>query len=409
MLKVKRVEVSSLKIDPSNARKHDAKNLEAIKGSLAKFGQVEPLVVRKATGVVIGGNGRLAAMQANGATQCDIVELDIDATQASALALALNRTSELAAWDDDVLSATLKALDADGFDIGAIGFDDFDFSVPPKEGLTDPDDIPEHVEPRTKPGDLYVLGGHRVLCGDSTDVLAVERMMGGEKADITFTSPPYNAGVSAKLSGNTSIDDNLYGDGHDDAMDPDDWLQFVSLATANSIKHSRYQFWNMQFLAGNRTALPRYWAAFKDHIVDVAIWDKGHAQPAAAERVLDSRFEFVFIFTSDDKPSRAIRCAPAFRGCIQNVFSIPPQMQNEFASIHAATFPVAFPETFIDKFAPVKGSVLELFAGTGTTLIACQKTGRRCFGMEIDPHYCDVIVERWERFTGEKAALEARI
>jgi DNA modification methylase len=115
----------------------------------------------------------------------------------------------------------------------------------------------------------------------------------------------------------------------------------------------------------------------------------------------------VFIFTSDDNPTRAIRCAPEFRGTIQNVFEIPPQRNNEFASIHAATFPVAFPVAFIGSFCPVGGSVIDLFAGTGTTTIAAETTGRRSFAMEIDPRYADIVLKRWEDFAGQTAVLIA--
>lgn len=252
---------------------------------------------------------------------------------------------------------------------------------------------------------LRLKSKHRVMCGDSTVANDVAWLMGGGVADITFTSPPYNAGVSAKLRGNIGVDDNLYGDGYNDDQTDDGWLSLIIGATEQSIAHSRYQFWNVQFLAGNRRALPRYWATFADRVCDVAIWDKGHAPPQQAARVLNSRFEFVFIFTSDDNPTRAIRCAPEFRGTIANVFELGPQRRNEYAAVHAATMPVDLPRAFIGAFTPSGGSVLDLFGGTGTTMIAAEMDGRRSFSMEIDPRYVDIIVARWEAFTGRTAAL----
>lgn len=404
------VQLSDLNLDPANARKHNKKNLAAIKASLTSFGQVEPLVVRKATKTVIGGNGRLEAMRDLGWTECAIVEVDLDSTQATALGVALNRTSELAEWNEDTLGKLLHGLREDGLDLGDLGFELKDLEEIKMENASgssiteeNQDVVPEVKESFVKRGEIWQLGAHRLMCGDSTSKEDVEKLMGGERADITFTSPPYNAGVSAKLRGNSNIDDNLYGDGYDDNKTHDEWLLFVSNCTKLSLEFSRYQFWNIQFLAGNRTALPRYWAEFKENVVDVAIWNKGHGAPQQAARVMNSAFEFVFVFTSDKKPSMAIRCAPEFRGNIQNVFDIPPQRNNEFASVHAETFPVAFPEAFIEKFAPKQGSCLELFAGTGTTIIACEKTGRKCFGMEIDQHYCSVIVKRWQDATGKTA------
>jgi DNA modification methylase len=270
------------------------------------------------------------------------------------------------------------------------------------EGLTDPDAVPENVKTRCKAGDLWQLGEHRLLCGDSTKKEDVTRLMAGEKADITFTSPPYNAGKSESLSGNTHTKGNKYIGGHNDDMDGGSWLSLIQISLEMSRKVSSFQFYNLQQLAGNKIELIDLLYANRKYFADVAIWDKQNTAPAMAENVMNSQFEYVFIFSCEKSPNRAIRTGN-FRGNVSNVYSGNPQRNNEFSDTHAATFPVDFPEHFISKFANIEKTVYEPFCGSGTTIIACEKTNRKCYGMEIDPHYCDVIIKRWEDFTGEKA------
>jgi len=188
------VAITSLVLDPANARRHPDKNLETIKGSLARFGQQKPIVVGK-NNVVIAGNGTLEGARALGWDKINVVRTELEGTEATAYALADNRSGELAEWDANILGETLKSLQDIDFDLSAIGFDDDDLAkmMPTEvaEGLTDPDAVPENVETRCKPGDLWILGDHRLLCGDSTNVQHVERLMGGQKASLCFTSPPY--------------------------------------------------------------------------------------------------------------------------------------------------------------------------------------------------------------------------
>lgn len=337
---------------------------------------------------------------------CILQDFD-DEDQEYAYGVSTNSIASWAELDLSGINADLPELGPD-FDIDLLGIKDFVLDPADKYGNGDADAVPETPKvAKSKRGELWLLGNHRVLCGDATSREDVGRLMGGEKADMAFTSPPYNLGISSKLTGNTKIAQmgNAYV-GYDDAKTENEWLSLVSSATLNALNASRYAFINLQFLAGNRTAIVEYWHAFRDKICDVMVWDKGHAAPAAAERVLNSRFEFVFIFTSDENPNRAIRIAPVFRGTIDNVYQGSPQRQNESCDIHGATFPVAFPEWFLNNFCHVNGSALDPFSGCGSTLIACEKTGRRCFGMEIEPIYIDVILSRWAKFTGQDPVRE---
>ena len=259
------------------------------------------------------------------------------------------------------------------------------------------------VKWQTETGQLWQLGKHRLLVGDCTVRENVERLMGGERAQMCFTSPPYNAGVSAQLSGNTSIDDNLYKDEYNDNQTQDIYLLLLRGFTDLALLNCEYVFTNIQCLAGNKRAFLDYWHGYSDKFCDVAIWDKEHAAPQQAQRVLDNRFEFVLIFGGNG--SRAIGTRN-FRGMVHNVYVGSPQRHNENADIHAATMPIDLPEHFIKTFTNADELVYEPFCGTGTTVIAVQNLSRRCYAMEISPAYCAVILERFATaFPGEEIKL----
>lgn len=301
-------------------------------------------------------------------------------------------------FDDIKLEIDIPKLDLDKYEAGYVHDGEYN---------EEEDIVPEPPkEPVAKLGDLYLLGGrHRLLCGDATNSEDVARLMDGKKADMVFTSPPYNLGVSARLSGNSaiSIKGNVY-EGYNDTQSENDWLDLMIRFTEVALSFSQYVFVNVQTLAGNRTALPRYWSKFAEYYSDLAIWDKQHAPPAAAERVMNSRFEMIFIFTKDN-PNRAIRTAPKFRGTLDNVYTAPPQRNNEASEVHGATFPVHLPLHFISHFTHKDDSILDMFGGSGTTLIACEQTNRICYMMEIEPMYTDVIIERYKNLTGKEVEL----
>ena len=250
---------------------------------------------------------------------------------------------------------------------------------------------------QTESGQLWKLGEHRLLIGDCTVRENVERLMGGEKAQMCFTSPPYNAGVSAQLSGNTSIDDNLYGDEYNDNQTQTAYLELLKGFTDNALSCCDYVFVNIQTLAGNKRAFVDYWHNYSDSFCDVAIWDKGRAAPQQARRVMDSRFEFILVFGGNG--SRAIGTRD-FRGMVHNVYEGSPQRHNENSDIHAATMPIDLPEHFIKTFTNNSELIYEPFCGTGTTIIAAHNLNRRCYAMEISEKYAAVILERFHTATG---------
>jgi DNA modification methylase len=241
------------------------------------------------------------------------------------------------------------------------------------------------------------------MCGDSTSIDDVENLLNGDEVDFMFTSPPYNAGKSESLSGNTHTTDNKYATYKDD-KNQDDYLDFLCGFTNAWMWHTKCMAVNIQQLAGNKIAFLEYLNKYKNHFVDMAIWNKGHGAPAMASNVLNSCFEYIIFLTQAENPSRAIPCAD-FRGTIKNVYDGKPNRNNEFSKVHAATFPIDFPIWAIESFTKAKMIVADCFGGTGTTLIACEKLNRHARLMELDPKYCDVIVKRWEDFTGKKAKL----
>jgi DNA modification methylase len=241
------------------------------------------------------------------------------------------------------------------------------------------------------------------MCGDSTSIDAVDKLMDGEIADFMFTSPPYNAGDSEKLSGNTHTDDNKYATYRDDKTS-DEYLDLLCGFTNAWLQCTKVMAINLQQLAGNKVAFIEYLNHYKNNFVDMAIWHKGHGAPAMAKNVMNSTFEYIIFLSQEENPSRAFKISD-FRGTVKNVYEAPPNRNNEFSSVHAATFPLHLPEWAINTFTQNKTIIADCFGGTGTTLIACEKTGRKARLMELDPKYCDVIVKRWEDFTGKKAVL----
>lgn len=418
----------------------DAK-LTQLKKSLATLGDLSGIVYNRKSKTLVGGHQRLKVFSPD--TDITITKKFAKPSKLGTVAEgyfehngervqyrevywsdAMEKAANIAAnkgagsWDNEILSewlTELNAFDLD-FDLDLTMFDSDEIRdlvgitvgehqrTNSKTGV-DEDEVPEKAPARSKLGDIYLLGEHRVMCGDSTELKSVERLMNGEKADITFTSPPYNLGNNAKLRGyNGDGNDTIYNE-KSDHKSQDEYLTFLDSFTAIALKFSSIVFCNIQLLAGNKIAIPKYWSRFQSNLVDLMIWDKEHAAPQMAARVLNSVFEFIFILSNESMPKRSIKTGKEWRGTIDNIFRLNPNRgpREESKGDHGGTFPVAFAEHFAEHFAI--NSVYDAFGGTGSTLIACEKTNRKCFMMELDPHYVDVIVARWEKYTGLKAKL----
>ena len=386
--------ITELKAYEKNPRKND-KAVAPVAESIKEFGFKVPVII-DSDGVIVAGHTRVCAAKELGmkSVPC-IVADDLTPQQIKAFRVADNSSAQIASWDLSLLNDELMDLD---FDMSLFGLEK---EIKDIERIFAPeiieDDVPEVDEKNiiTKLGDIWQLGRHRLMCGDSTDEKTVAKLMNGEKADIAFSSPPYNAGTTAT---ETAMGKTTKYNGNDDNKSESEYIDFLDAYIEQAIEHSEYVFMNVQSISNNKLALIDVLYHNREIYADTIIWDKIHGQPAMAENVMNSVFEYVHIFSK--KANRAVGTVQ-FRGTVDNILHLQSQRKNEYSDIHNATFSVEFASHFIRNFA--KESVLDQFGGTGTTLIACEQLGKSCFMMEFDPKYCDVIIKRWESLTGKKA------
>lgn len=385
------------------------KNQEAVAkvaGSLKEFGWKQPIVI-DAENVVIAGHTRLMAAQSLGMETVPVlIADDLTENQVKAYRLADNRVSQEAEWDNDLLGLELKDLMNDDFDIGLTGFDAeeiFKLTEEPIEGNTDEDEVPDVPEtPKTVEGDIWILGRNKIICGDATDVDCWSKLE-IEKGVVVFSSPPYNLGSSIKLSGNKTL--NKKSSAYETYSDNVSDIEYIDLLQSSlnaALTFCDVAAFNLQPLANSKRPLMRFLNDNSSNMVDIITWDKGHAAPAMAEGVMSSRYEWIFLFSNQKEASRRIPYA-SWRGKWSNVYQASSQKDNEFASIHGATFPIHLPLFIVGDLMNRSRGVLDCFCGTGTTIIAAEKLGKIGYGIELDPKYCDVIIKRWQDFTGQKA------
>ena len=389
-MKSELVDIKTVKSNPNNPRIIKDDKFKKLVNSIKEFPkmlEIRPIVVNEDM-VVLGGNMRLKACKEAGLKEIPII-MASELTEDEQKQFIIKDNVSGGEWDWEMLANEWNAeeLDAWGLDVPDFG----------KEIEAEEDDyeVPENgIETDIVLGDLFEIGEHRLLCGDSTDSDAVAKLMDGQKADMAFTSPPYNAGKSEALSGNTHTTDNKYNE-YNDNQKQSDYLDLLIGFTNNAILHSEYLICNIQSLAGNKIALIEYLYNYKDNFIDVAIWDKGHGAPAMAENVMNSAWEYMFFISSKEKASRAIPKAN-FRGTIPNIYRGKPNRNNEFSNVHAATFPIDLPVWAL-QFTKEKNIILDQFLGTGTTMVAAHQLNRKCYGMELDPKYCQVIIDRMRK------------
>ena len=393
------MKLSTLRANPTNPRIIKDEKFQKLVTSIKEFPEMleaRPIVVNPEM-VVIGGNMRFKACKAAGLKEAPVYMATWGETKDREFIIKDNVSS--GENDFDIL-----ANEWDAEELNEWGLDVWTGEPEETEGLTDPDDVPEvPEEAKTKLGDLYILGEHRLLCGDSTKVEDVEKLMNGEKADVGFTSPPYALGKSAKLSGNKANKKrgNAYEDHDDNAQD---WASLMSGFYKAFDEYVDAWCVNVQPLAGNKRALFEWIAENSFRLIDVAIWAKTNPPPAMASNVLTSGFEML-VFLGQYNATRSLPFA-SFRGNQNNVYTSAVNNENKEASIHGAAMPSHLPKWVLGELFSEAQSVVEPFAGTGTTFIVCEELNRKCYGMELDRKYCDVIVKRWEDFTGKKASKQ---
>jgi len=385
----KTVLIDSLFPDPANVRLHDHVNLTAIKASLLRFGQQKPIVV-DANGVIRAGNGTWEAAKQLGWQDISVVESELDGPDMTAYAIADNRTAELATWDQDALDKQLAALDDELRDVAYINLDKMleeeNAGAEPSEK---DDQVPEVEENPygVQRGDIWQLGNHRIMCGDSTSKEDVDKLMAGEKADMVFTDPPYGISIgevtsrkpsNEKLTDGRQLKRNTYRDSPWDH----------SVINPNIILDHFPDTEEIFLFGANNYA--NFLPPGNEH--GWMVWDKRTTEDSA--RVAGSDFELCW--------SKKIHGLKIIKAVWFGPFG--HHKKNDGAKrVHPTQKPVKLIDEFFRRWGKDKTLIVDLFLGSGSTLIACEKTKRKCFGMEIDPHYVSVIIKRFEEFTGEKA------
>lgn len=391
-----------------NSRTHSDAQVAKIASSIKEFGFLNPVIIDGENGI-IAGHGRVMAAQKLKIKDVPVMEAaHLSDAQKRAYIIADNRLALDAGWDDEMLRVELQELDDLDFDLSLTGFDDDEiadlFPQPETEGLTDEDAVPDVPEqPVTAEGDVWVLGNHRLMCGDSTSIDAVEKLMAGKSADFCFTSPPYNAAITAAQmysSAPKASVGGLYVGGYSDNRTSEEYIQFnadvISALSAvaapdfvccyniNYNKNSPSEYIDVVGVA--KQSIP---------LVETIVWEKAMAVSLQGDN-LTRIYEFIFVL-----------CAGKFKinknrtECLRNLWKISNIGANHES--HKACFPIALVDEGIKNFCPHGGVIVEPFGGTGTTMISAEKMGCSSHLMELDPKYCDVIIKRWQDFTGEKA------
>jgi len=395
-VKITQKKVTELIPYVNNSRTHSDEQVAQIAASIKEFGWTNPILVDGTNGI-IAGHGRLLAARKLGYKDVPTIELsELTETQKKAYIIADNRLALNAGWDNEMLTIELNDLLADGFALEMLGFDPKELTalLEPEvvEGLTDEDAVPDvPEEPKTKLGDIYQLGNHRLMCGDSTSIDAVDKLMDGQKADMVFTDPPYGMSLDtdySKIKGSKKsigFKGNKLGNtytpviGDDKPFDPSFLMEYF--------KDAKEQFW---------------WGA--DYYIDklpyfgmkgtLQVWNKRSSD--AQQEGIGNCFELCFSMIKHKKYVFDFE----WFGFLSK--DDPKEARNR---VHPTMKPTKLIERFFDKWGDEIKVVADVFGGSGSTLIACEKTGREARLMELDPKYCDVIVKRWEDFTGKKAVL----
>ena len=359
---------------------------------------------------MVGGNQRLRALIALGYDEVDVVYVHIeDINKEKACNVALNKIS--GDWDEDKLRVVLEDIELSPIDIKLTGFDELELTeLEVKEPITVHEDDfiiedEEEMEVNVMEGDLFKLGEHYLLCGDSTVEANVKKLMQGAKADISFTSPPYNLGATGEF-GNKNKAMNVTGSSpyktFDDDLNNDDYTNLLINAMENSLKYAEDSLFNIGILANSKIGIINLLKTFEDNFCDLLVWKKDKCLPLGnptQSGCVNHLCEFIFCF--NEKGNRAFNNPQWKQGTQTNIIETVNATGNSYAKIHGATFPIDLPSYIIQNFS--KYSVLDLFGGTGTTLIAAEQLHRQCYMMELDPYYCQVIINRWEEYTGRKA------
>ena len=399
------VSVSKLVPNPKNANKHSPEQIERLAKIIDFQGQRSPIVVSKRSGFITKGHGRLMAMQKLGWENVAVDYQDyLSEAQEYADVIADNEIARWAELDKEMLNLEIKNLD---IDLDLLGI--LDFKIEPLVEVLDPqtdeDEVPEVIHPITRRGDIWLLGNHRLCCGDSTMIDDVEKLMNGEKADMVFTDPPYGISVKNKI-GEIKNDDsldvfrdcmpNLYSSLIENAH-AYVWCSSTLIPESGMIFKEYFELKNIipSLNTNLTTSIPKY--HFRHNYEPCLFGAKGERSLGSSDRISVSDA------TKKDKRYTGDGVLSVYPALIVELKCSEP---NNGSRLHPTMKKVDTICFYIDVSSSENQLILDLFLGSGSTLIACEKTNRKCFGMELDEKYCDVIINRWQNYTGKKATLE---
>ena len=373
-LKIEYLTLDKLKPYEKNARKHQKADLSTIKASISEFGMSDPIGVWGKDNVIVEGHGRYLACKDLGIEQVPVIHLDhLTDEQRRAYALAHNKTAEMSEWDYDLLGEELDGI----FDIDMSDFG-FDLSEDEEEIEVIEDEVQHEVEPVAKQGDIWQLGRHRLMCGNSLDQDDIDKLLNGNKCELTFTDPPYQldtqgGGILKKANSMKQIKENGV-----DSFDPS---KLLLQSDTNIYCH-------------NKPLIKAYIELAEDNKqpYDLCFYKKVGTIPNYKGHLMTD-CEYIAVIGKQD-PNK---------GLPKETYSKCYIGKKDSDNDLSYSKPVELCAKYIKLYA--KQNVLDLFGGSGSTLIACEQLNRNCFMMELDPHYVDVIIARWEKFTGQKAVL----
>lgn len=412
-MKIQDIEIKKIKPYEKNAKKHDETQIRNVMESIKQFGFAQPLVVDKEN-VLIIGHCRLIAAKRLKMTKVPVLRMeDLTEDQAAKLRLLDNKLNE-SEWDLDLLQEEIEGLDFDGFSI--------DWEIPEVEEQMEvqEDEPPEpnmEEEPTTKPGDIFQLGNHRLICGDSTDPETIKKLLDGEKVDLLITDPPYNVAYEGKTKDRLTIQNDRFGSADKfreflrDAFTAADsglkqggafYIWYASSEGYNFIGAANDIGWTIReqlIWVKNVLVLGRqdyHW----QHEPCLYGWKEG-----AGHYFIDDRTQTTIWEAEDFNPEKMKK--EELLALVKEMTKKPSTIIREDKPSRSAEHPTMKPVKLIARL--VRNSsrtgerVLDIFGGSGSTMMACEQLNRECYMVELDPHYCDVIIQRWENFTGRKA------
>jgi len=384
------VDVSKLKPHPKNRNKHPESQIERLAKILKYQGLRAPIVVSRLSGKIVKGHGTLQAIKHNGWDKAPVVMQDFEDNDQEWL--FVQSDNAIAMWAELDLQGINQDLGELGpFDIDLVGIKDFTVT-PEEKPYGDEEAVPALRPTDIKHGDLFVMGDHRLMCGDSTDAAQVEMLMNQEKADMVFTDPPYGV----------SYEDSLGRKIKNDDLTDDKLRVFLEKAFKNAVRFCQ------QDCAWFVWHADRYTCEFVEALKNAGlrvrqqiIWAKGEGREGTAEVAAPAIGGAHFRFLHE--PCWYASLGKPFNAKDRKTTTIWTVSRPTTGTVHPTQKPIPLIEIAFVNSSPDRSKILDLFGGSGSTLIACEKTNRKCFMMELDSQYCQTIVDRWEQYTGKKA------